>query len=442
MAQTVRRRVAAGLCAVVLGGLPAVAHAQVFLASKPHPGFAIGPLFILARVNPDLSAVSVRVSWSLVLGPDTRAADVPQDLYLLWPAEIAPAGGTPVPGDGALRRYVEERGFAVVNDGRLSLAVRDRTKLGTGVEGDPIAEFVSYVTLYKRGTNPAQSGVGTFIRIPWTPRLLDAGSLMTFTMPLKDLIAPSPATWLEELFWGRRNVLSLGVGGAGSVALYSMYFDQRDRVLPLAPDFSLLVTEFADAEHLRIDAINPPGAIRRPSRVRAGAETVVLALGSTEGVPQLLTVRFSYFSGGVSWRPIVVSLVALALGNLMGAFMFTRAVAGFVGRTVKLSRGDQGRAAGDTLPAPTALARIVPGETTHAEVLTLCGLPSEERARLGADRPRTLVYRGTRQAPRRRPLGWLSAVSGGDEEHHEVEIDFEDGRVSDVATRVRRSRPR
>jgi hypothetical protein len=440
--QTVRRRVAVGLCVLILGALPAVAQAQVFLASKPHPGFAIGPLFILARVNPDLSAVSVRVSWSLVLGPDTRAADVPQDLYLLWPAEIAP-GAVLVPGDTALRRYVEERGFAIVNDGRLPLAVRDRTKLGTGVEGDPVAESVSYVTLYKRGTNPAQSGVGTFVRIPWTPRLLDAGSLVTFTMPLKDLIAPSPATWLEELFWGRRNVLSLGVGGAGSVALYSMYFDQRDRVLPLAPDFSLLVTEFADAEHLRIDAINPPGAIRRPSRVRAGAESVVLALGSTEGVPQLLTVRFSYFTGGVSWRPIVVSLVALALGNLMGAFMFTRTVARFVGRTVKLSRGDPGRAAGDTLPAPAALARIVPGETTHAEVLTLCGVPSEERARLAADRPRTLVYRGTRRVPRPGALlGWLPAVSGGDEEHHEVEIDFEDGRVSDVATRVRRSRPR
>src|SRR5262245_18718349 len=89
-----------------------------------------------------------------------------------------------------------------------------------------------------------------------------------------------------------------------------------------------MAAEFADADHLRVEEISPPSATRRPSRVRAGAETIGLALGASEGlVPQVLTVRFSYFSGWIAWRPILVSVMALILGNLMGAFMFTRQVA-------------------------------------------------------------------------------------------------------------------
>ena len=33
---------------------PAVAHAQLFVASKPNPSFMIGPLFVRASVSPDL----------------------------------------------------------------------------------------------------------------------------------------------------------------------------------------------------------------------------------------------------------------------------------------------------------------------------------------------------------------------------------------------------
>ena len=131
---------------------------------------------------------------------------------------------------------------------------------------------------------------------------------MSFTMTLKDVIAPKPATWIEELFWGRRHTVSLSAGTAGSVALYSLYFDQRDRVLRLARDFSLLIAAFADADHLRIEEITPAGASRRPSRVRAGGETVTLPIAATEG-PQMLKVRFSYFSGRVAWRPILVSVL-------------------------------------------------------------------------------------------------------------------------------------
>ena len=148
----------------------------------------------------------------------------------------------------------------------------------------PLARIGPFVTFYKLGTNPAQSGVGTLVRIAWTPRLVDSNSLLSLSTTLKDLITPKAATWLEELFWGRRHVLSLSAGSAGSLALYSILLDQRDRVIRLARDFSILAAEFADSDHLRIEEISPSAATRRPSRVRAGAETVGLALGGGEGL--------------------------------------------------------------------------------------------------------------------------------------------------------------
>jgi hypothetical protein len=426
--------------ALVLGATPGIGRAQVFLASRPHPEFAIGPLLVVGSVQPDLGPVAMRVSFSLTLPPNGDVEDVRQDLYLLWPAEVA-GGSAPGAPDPALRTYVEERGFAVVVEGRLVLAVRDRAKLGTGAPSDPLPESAAFVTFYKLGTNPVQSGVGTLIKIGWTPRLIDPNALLSLSTRLKDLITPKPATWLDELFWGRRHVLSLSTGSAGSVALYSILLDQRDRVIRLARDFSFLGAEFADADHLRIEEISPPGATRRPSRVRAGSETVTLALGSGESLaPQVLNVRFSYFSGRIAWRPILVSLVALVLGNLMGAFMFTREVARLFRRWVHVETRDRGRSSNGSV-AEDALARIVPGETTRAEVLQWYGPPSEERARLGNGGHRTLLYRATRRVPQRRlRVGWLSTVSRWDEEHQEVAIELVNGRVSDVETRVRASR--
>jgi hypothetical protein len=328
----------------------------------------------------------------------------------------------------------------VVSEGRLALAVRDRAKLGTPAPSDPLPESAPFVTFYKLGTNPAQAGTGTLVRIPWTPRLVDPKGLLNVSTTLKDLITPKAATWLEELFWGRRHVLSLSAGSAGSLALYSILLDQRDRVVRLARDFSILAAEFADADHLRIEEISPSAATRRPSRVRAGAETVSLALGAGEGlVPQVLTVRFSYFSGWIAWRPILVSIVALILGNMMGAFMFTREIARLSRRWFYVGPAPSGSANG--VVPEEALARIVPGRTTRAEVIGWCGTPSEERARLGSGEQRTLLYRGVRRIPHRRlRLGPLSTVSRWDEEHHEVAIELIDGRVSDVETRVRSSR--
>jgi hypothetical protein len=426
---------------LALGATPGVGQAQVFLASRPHPDFAVGPLLIVAGVRPDLGPVSVRVSFGLTLPPNARPEDVQQDLFLLWPAEVA-TGSAPGAPDPTLRAYVEQRGFVVVSEGRLALAVRDRAKLGTPAPSDPLPESAPFVTFYKLGTNPVQAGVGTLVRIGWTPRLVDPSGLLSITAPLKDLITPKAATWLEELFWGRRHVLSLSVGSAGSLALYSILLDQRDRVIRLARDFSVLAAEFADSDHLRIEEISPSAATRRPSRVRAGAETVGLALGAGEGlVPQVLTVRFSYFSGWIAWRPILVSILALILGNLMGAFMFTREVGRLFRRFFHVERRPA-RGSSDGVVPDDVLARIVPGRTTRAEVIGWCGPPAEERTRVGTGEQRTLLYRGQRRVPQRGfRLGPVATVSRWDEEHQEIAIGLVDGRVSDVETRLRSSRP-
>jgi hypothetical protein len=422
-------------------GLASPASGQVFLASRPHPPFSIGPLFILASVTPELAPVTVRVSWGLTLDRRARPDDVRQPLYLLWPAEVADGtvGGIARPG---LRRFVEDRGFAVVSEGRLLLRSRGRDQLGTADEGALIPEAASFVTFYKRGTNAAQAGVGTFVEIPWTPALVDPVSLTSLTMPVKDLIGPKPATWFEELFWGRRYLLTVGAGSAGSVALYSMYLEQRDRVVPFARDFSLVLANFADADHLRIEEVSPPSATRRPSRVRAGSETVSLPLnGSEGGVAQVLKVQFAYYSGRIAWRPVLISLLFLVLGNLMGAFMFTQEVARFLRRRLHLGRGDAVRSAVSAGPGPDTIERIVPGTTTRAEVRALCGPPDEEQEHIASTARRTLVYRDTRLVPQRRfRLGPIATVSHWVEERREVEIACDADRVTSVQTRVTRAR--
>ncbi len=425
--------------AAVFAGAPVPVRGQVFLASTPHPQFSIGPLFIVATVTPGLGPVTVRLSFSLTLGPGMRAEEIPQDFYLLWPAEVA-EGTAPGRADPALTRYVEERGFQVVSDGRLLIRARDRAKLGTAAEGDPIGPAASFVAFYKRGTNPAQSGIGSFVKIPWTPLLTDPVTLTSLTMRIKDLITPRPATWFEELFWGRRQILTLGAGTAGTVAFYSIYLEQRDRVIRIARDFSLLIANFDDADHLRIEEVSPPAATRRPSRVRAGTETISLPLSGAEGsMPQALRVQFTYFSGRIAWRPILISLLLLILGNLMGAFMFTKAVTRFFGRRLHVGRAD-GRRRGVVLPAE-ALAAIAPGTTTRADVLAICGAPDEEHHRHASAGQSTLIYRGARTVPQsRHRLGWLQTVSHWEEEQHEVEIALEGDLVRNVQSRVRRMR--
>ena len=117
-------------------GAAAPAAAQIFLAAHPHPEFRVGPLFINAAVPRDLGVVRVNLSWSLT-SPAGRTPPPHDDLYLLWPMEIAEPTATG-PADLELRPYVEARGLMVLGSGRLTLRSRDRSRIGTTNLGDPL----------------------------------------------------------------------------------------------------------------------------------------------------------------------------------------------------------------------------------------------------------------------------------------------------------------
>ena len=434
------------LCAVMLLVVrPDAGHAQVFLAARPHPEFAIGPLFVVANVRPDLGPITVTISWSLTPAPGKRAVDIEQDLFLMWPNELVESTA-PGAFDPALGRELEERGFTVGTGGRLALGTRDQTQMGTGAPVTPIAETASFVSFSRRAGPAAALGYSTYVKIPWTPKLADPRALVVLSFPTRGLVTPRPATWFEEAFWGRRWVLSAGFGDLGPPALplFPLYFEYRDRVVRIGRELALVVANFADSNHLRIEEIGPASATRRPSRLRAGAEIVTMPLAASEGVAaQMLRVQFSYFAGMIAWRPILVSAVLLALGNLAGFILLSRDVSQFLRTRLHVRRRGEpefAQLAGGALPR-TIADRIVPGSTTESDVRTLCGRPDEEHHRRGSGQRRTLVYRGTRRLPSpRRALGPLSTVHHWEEEQHELEIELDGDRVSAVQSRVRRQR--
>ena len=417
-----------GARSVVLAGwlcvaLPASAGAQLFLASAPHPDFSIGPLFVVANVRPDLGPVGVNVSWSLTPAPGRRAADLAQDLYLLWPAEVTESTA-PGPADPWLPRYLEARGFTVVRSGRLLLRSRDRMQLGTSSLGESLAEAASFAAFIRPGTPAAQLGAGTYVKIPWTPKLADSLSVMTLGMPVRGMIATKPATWIEELFWGRRYVIAAGFGDVGPLALplYPLYFEQRTRAVHLAREFSTVLVNFSDADHLRIEEISPPSATRRPGRVRAGTELVSLALSPSESVaPQTVKVQFSYFSGPIAWRPVLVTLGLLLAGNFTGVLIFSRELR----RTLRERRARRRPAA--PWPAPEALTSLVDDGSTYDDVVSRLGRPDEEHERLAPVGRRSILYRRSHRGSH-------------EVETAEIEVTLDDGQVREVYHRVRRGR--
>ena len=189
-----------------IGALPSESSAQVFLASKAHPDFAVGPLFVIANVGPDLG-VTVNLSFSLTLRKGAARAAMEQDLFLLWPAEVAQPSA-PGPADPALARDLHD-GFVVLNSGRLVLRSRDRTLVGTGQLGEALPEVASYVTVTRRGPLASQVSPVTYIKIPWTSKLADPLIVTTLVMPMRGLVTPKPASWVAETFWGRRWILTI-----------------------------------------------------------------------------------------------------------------------------------------------------------------------------------------------------------------------------------------
>ncbi|HYE93051.1 MAG TPA: hypothetical protein VEA38_18620 [Terriglobales bacterium] len=426
------------ISALLLTGAPPAA-AQVFLAEHAHPDFAIGPLIISATVPRDHETVRVNVSWSLST-PGGRKPS-PQNLYLLWPREVA-AATMPGPAEPDVIRYVEAQRLQVLASGRLTLRHRDRTKIGTGDSGEPLDTPASYVTFMRAGA--PQLGIGTLVKIAWTPKLGDPLALITLGLPLKGMVAVKPASWFAELFWGRRWLVTSTFGDVGQIALslFPIYFERRDHLVPVARDFALMTIGFPDAHQLRIEEITPATATRRASRVREGNETVSLLLPGGEGLSsQVLRVEFNYFAGRIAWRPILVSVALLAIGNIMGTIMLGQSIAQLARRWLWLGRGGAppAKTNGTVIPAET-LRTIEPGRSTHADVLRACGPPQEERERL-AGHEHTLLYRGDVILTHRRfGFWWLAGVSHRELEHHEVVITLGDDYVRDVESRVSRTK--
>src|SRR5205814_7413216 len=107
----------------------------------------------------------------------------------------------------------------------------------------------------------------------------------------------------------------------GSIAFYPLYHEHRDRIVPLAREYSRLLVSFPDADHLRIEGIEPVAALRRGSRLRAGSEPVSLPLNTVDAARQSLKVQYAYYRGLFAWRPVLISLGVLVLGNLTGLLM-------------------------------------------------------------------------------------------------------------------------
>ncbi len=434
-----------GLAALLWLAAPAAAHAQIFLATRPDPAFAIGPLFVQASVTPALGPIVVDVLFSVDIPPTRSAADLAQDLFLVWPSALVgdPAAG---PSDPALEKYLAARGLDVIDSGRVALSARNLYRTDNAVADEPIRGGAPFATFVRDDTALGLSPPATWIRIPWDPRFANKVYLINLKLTTRGLVKPKPATWVERTLWGPRHRLSLSFNETRHRAVFPMYFQHRERVLRLGDEPAQLIVNFASADRLKVDDMSPQAARRQLSETLESTDTVSLFLDRSEGLtPQVLSVQFGYFTGLQSWAPVLIPTLFFVLGNI--AAVVVRNVAErlskrWMGRVLFGGARDQPRVRqqGAVLD-PETVQRIVPGVTTYQEVLELCGSDVEEQSRLTDPGQRRLVYRGRRVVPRRRrAFGWLSTVSHWDVEQHEVHIDLERDVVRDVQARVTRSR--
>ena len=433
------------LAALLSLAAPGVAHAQLFLASRPDPAFAIGPLFVQASVTPDLGPIVVDVLFSVDVPPTRSAADLEQDLFLVWPGAVTSDGtlGRPEP---ALETYLATRGFDVIDSGRVALSARNLYRTDDSAAAEPIAGGAPFVTVVKDDTALGLSAPATWIRIPWNPRFANKVYLINLRLTTRGLVKPKPATWFERTFWGTRHRLALSFNETRHRAVFPLYFQHRERVLRLGDEPAQLIVNFADADHLKIDEMSPQSARRQLSETLESTDTISLFLDRSEGLtPQVLSVQFGYFTGLQSWAPVLIPTLFFVLGNI--AAVVVRNVAErlskrWTGRVLFWRTRDQPqvRQQGAVLD-PATLAQIVPGVTTYDEVRALCGADVEEQSRLTDPGRRRRVYRGRRIVPqRRRAFGWFATVSHWDVEQHELHIELERDVVRDVQARVTRSR--
>jgi len=433
------------LAGFLVVGVPATAHAQLFFASRSDPRFTIGPMILRASVTARLDQVRVNVLWSVVPEAGRSAGDLAQDLYLLWPGEVKDTPGLGKP-DPALARFVEDRKFSVIAEGRVPLFAQSLYDVEGEQRGEPMPGGAPFVTFVQAGGALGLSPPATYIRLPWTPRMADRTWLMDLRMEVNGLVKEKRASWAENAFRGQRYLFTMSYNEARDRPLFPMYFELRDRVVRLADAPSELIVNFSDSDRLKIDEVFPPTSIRRLSESLESTEVVSLFLDKSEGItPQHLSVVFGYSSQLQAVGLVVASMLFLVLGYAIGPVMGRVALA--VGEAVAARvQVGWGRAAPGTRQSGVILSRdiierIVPGQTTYDEVRRLCGPEVEEHHQLAPSPRRTLVCRGRRLLPEgRRVFGWLATVRHWEVEHHEVKIELEGNVVRDVQASVRRAR--
>jgi hypothetical protein len=268
---------------------------------------------------------------------------------------------------------------------------------------------------------------------------------MDLRMRADALVQPKRATWLENVFRGPRHIFSMTYNDVRPPAVFPMYFEHRDRVIRLADAPTELVASFPDADHLKIDEVYPQSSSKRLSETLESTEIVSFFLEKSEGVtPQQLTVQFGYFTGLQAWLPVLIPVVFFILGKASGPVLarWARRAARNIAARVQvasLTEGPRPRESGVFL-AREVLEKIVPGVTTYAEVLRLCGPAGEQHEDLTTPQHRVLIYSGRRLIPQRhRRIGWLAAVSQWGIEHQTVQIQVDADRVTDLQARIRRT---
>jgi hypothetical protein len=429
---------------LVLIGLLAVARpagAQVFLSAQPQPAFTIAPLFVGTSIARGETPPRLTVFWNVSVAPGSRQAP-PSHLLLLLPFAIAESG-PPGPADASLTSYVTTRGFTAERQGAIPIVARNRTDMGSGRSPQPIGA-APFVTFVRESAARGRSRAATLVRIPWSPHLASLDWLVGLDMLATDLIRRKPASWYEDTFWGPRYVASVSFGDLRHQALYPLYFEHRDHVVAIGRDFSMLSINFGDADHLRIDQLTPATANRQPSESRRNAETISIPLAGGEGItPQVVRVSYGYFSGGFEWRPVLISLLFLLVGNITGPVIVPLVKRLWRLLTMRMDVGTEPARERGVILDGGALAKLRPGESTVEDVIRLCGSDCEEdqQQRMPGEARRILRYRGQRLVPQRSwRVGKLSHVRRWDMETHEVDVEIQNDRVADVQARVRRAR--
>ncbi|MBI3827626.1 MAG: hypothetical protein HY294_16670 [Candidatus Rokubacteria bacterium] len=253
-----------GLALLVVAACAPPAQAQLFVAERPHPDFQVGPLFVGAIVTPRLGHAVIDVHFSLTFPPDKTIAGMEQDLYLLWPGPVTP-DRTAGPPDRALARYVEARGFTVIEEGRTSLHALELYTMGTGTPPRRLPDGAPFVTFVRTGGALGLTSPATWIRIPWNYRMANRVWLMDLRFTDPSFVHPKASNWLERTLWGPRHRVSLSFNDVRARAMFPMYFEHRDRIVRLAEDPSQLLISFRESDHLKIDSMSPPAANRRLS---------------------------------------------------------------------------------------------------------------------------------------------------------------------------------